>query len=216
MAIVLLTAFVIAGILSVFTAFLMLVTWPERKQNRYKHAKYFSASFAAAIITLGTFLMLSDTSSTITANDSYEVPESVQTVEERAQWHITSELGQVTTTNHDVVQDITYDDETEVLEAQLITEDNVTTDLIRTSTLNRSAHVLQRMAEINELNYIHLVWDIYVEPESGPGEFDTIMDMTAEQDTLEDVEWNEVEVENIEDITEEYWEKPELYTTESE
>lgn len=191
-----------------FTAFLMFVTWPQRKQNRYKHLKFFATSFSAVLITLGAFLMFSSPSNMIIADHSYDVPDSLNTVEEKAEWHITAGLGQVTVENNDVVQNIDYSNNH--LAAHLTTEDNVTTDLIRSSTLNRSALVLQRLSQIQDVEEIQLIWDIYFEPETGPGEFDTIFNMRFDQEVLSRVEWSTFNVENLEEISDDYWEEPRL------
>ncbi|QQK79448.1 hypothetical protein HUG20_05770 [Salicibibacter cibi] len=215
MALVALTVFIIAGVSTVFAAFLMFVTWPRRKQNEYKQIKLFTGSFSAAIVTLGIFLLFTDSSTNkIEADESYAVPDDVETVEEEAGWHITSELGQVTSDNHDVIQSVSFNegdtDQRAVLEAELITEDNITTDLIRTSTINLSAQILQRLSQIDEVEQIHLVWDIYVEPETGPGEFDTILDMTVNQENLQNIEGNRMDSEELDELAVDYWEKPAL------
>lgn len=221
MTLVALTAFIIAGVITVFTAFLMFVTWPRRKQNNYKQVKLFTGTFSAAIVTLGFFLLFTDSSTNkIEADRSYDVPETVDTTEEEAGWHITSEFGQVTSDHQEVIQNVNFregdTDERAVLEAELVTEDNITTDLIRTSTLNRSAKVLQRLSQIDEVEQIHLVWDIYVEPETGPGELDKIVDMTVNTEELENVEWNRVDSEDLDQIAVDYWEKPDLNPDEDE
>ncbi|QQK75553.1 hypothetical protein HUG15_08130 [Salicibibacter cibarius] len=215
MALVALTVFIIAGVSTVFAAFLMFVTWPRRKQNEYKQIKLFTGSFSAAIVTLGIFLLFTDSSSNkIAADESYAVPDDVETVEEEAGWHITSELGQVTADHHEVIQSVSFnkggEDQRAVLEAELITEDNITTDLIRTSTLNRSTQILQRLSQIDEVEQIHLVWDIYFEPESGPGEFDTILDLTVNKENVQNIEGNRMDSEELDELAVDYWEKPAL------
>ncbi|AXF57635.1 hypothetical protein [Salicibibacter kimchii] len=215
MALVALTVLIIAGVSTVFAAFLMFVTWPRRKENEYKQIKLFTGTFSAAIVTLGFFLLFTDSSTNkIAADEPYDVPDSVDTVEEEAGWHITSEFGQVTSDHHEVIQSVTFNegdtDERAVLEAELLTEDNITTDLIRTSTLNRSAQILQRLFQIEEVEQIHLVWDIYVEPETGPGELDTILDMTVNTEKLQNFEGDRVDSQDLDEIAENYWEKPAL------
>ncbi|GAK13457.1 hypothetical protein [Geomicrobium sp. JCM 19039] len=214
MATVLLTAFFIAGVFTAYTTFLMFVTWPKRKENRYKHVKFFSVSFVSAVALFFLFFFTSDSSEFMPTETIYATPDSLSTVEEKATWHIVSELGQVTVDNNEVIRDLDYvtnsEEDFTQLYATLTTEDNVTTDLIRSSTLNRSARVLQRLSQIEDVDLIHLQWDFYYEPEFGPGDFDTIVKMTVFNEHLQSLEWEDVGDLDVEEIASDSWEKPEL------
>lgn len=209
-----LTGFFVAGVFTAYTTFLMLITWPNRKNARYKQVKYFGASISSAAVLFLLFWVTADDHEFIPAEMMYATPESLSTVEEQASWHITSELGQVTVDHNDVIRNLEFVENNEEqfteLHASLTTEDNVTTELIRSSTMNRTARVLQRLSQIEEVDIIHLNWDLYYEPEYGPGEFDTILEMTVFNEQLRNIEWESLEQFDAELIATEYWEKPEL------
>ncbi|PSL43634.1 hypothetical protein B0H94_110110 [Salsuginibacillus halophilus] len=208
MAAFLLSLVMVFGVLTLFSAFLTLVTWPRRHELNAKPLKL--------LIAAGTVFIFAVVGLFFTA-DPYEMevtgemtpPSSVDTIEEEVAFHLEEERNSPTGDNIEVM-DLNLEDADQGVNIALTLEadDNVTTDLLRAGTHITSARLMQRLAEIDEAEDIQLTWEFFVEPDQEASFYQEMMYLEMHQENIQTQNWAQVDSEDVPEVVDAYEEDP--------
>ncbi|WP_018923359.1 hypothetical protein [Salsuginibacillus kocurii] len=213
MAVLAFAAFVIAGVFAVFSIFYTLVTWPRRKELENRPVKLASIAFAASLGFLLLFLIMADPMEGPEQLVSEDMPDHIEEPTEEIEWLVQEELGVTTSEGHEVLQDLevrTDDYGEQHVHLLLTASDNVTTDLIKSSTMTTSARLLAQFQSLNEFDAYTLEWEFFVEPDQGETYYDELFTLTMTEETLASIDWDVVEPERLADKADAYTQHEEL------
>ncbi|WP_100398029.1 hypothetical protein [Bacillus sp. FJAT-44742] len=201
MAMIALSIFFVAGVLSVISTFLLLITWRQQKENGYKQAK---VTGAAIIVTVCSFLFFLAVGEPAGSDLETADRPTFATAEEEAEWIIHTVAGERSSFYDEVIRELCIEDGT--LETSLNASDNITTNLIQTGILTDSAKLFNELLKGDEIREVNMHWYFPIEEDAVEEDFEQVYHIIMDEETAASVNWEEFEVEDFEDIADYFWE----------
>lgn len=80
----------------------------------------------------------------------------------------------------------------------------------KSELLIRSKQLLEKIAEIEEIEFVSMEWQGLFVDQHGDSEYNPVMRIDMKRETLEEINWKDFDKDNIEDIADDYWQHKNL------
>lgn len=156
-----------------------------------------------------------DTNKEEITDDKEEESDKELTIEEQVEKIIIDELGATNNNGKETIAEINnfgYDG-TDIISVTLNASDRITTNMTKKGMWLDSVNILESISELDSfknLEMITIIWQFPLVDQYGNTEDGKVMSMDFKKETLEKINWDNFQRDNLPNVADNYWEHPAL------